>query len=61
MTKKWLVETRVTQRRQYFVEAENEKEAETKSCDASSFHEEDENEETMSITEVIDAEPLDAP
>jgi len=61
MAKKWLVETRVTQRRQYFVEAENEKEAEAKSCDASSFHEEDENEETMSITEVIDAEPLDAP
>ena len=47
---KWIVETRVTQRRTYYVTADNEKEAEAKTCgDVQAEWEEDENEETMSI------------
>lgn len=49
--KRWRVETRATVRKTYFVEAENEKDAEAKSCETQAEHEEDENEETMSITE----------
>lgn len=50
--KRWMVETRATVNRTYFVDAENEKDAEAKSCDAQPDLDEDENEETMNITEV---------
>lgn len=52
--KRWRVETRATVYRVYFVEAEHEKEAEAKSCDASCEISEDENEETISIIEIKD-------
>ena len=52
--KKWMVETRAVVRRQYIVEAEDEKAAEAASCDTTCDHEEDDDEETMSITEVND-------
>lgn len=55
--KKWMVETRVTARCVYFVEAEDEKGAEEASCNTSPDQSEDENEETMSITEVVDTDP----
>jgi len=44
---KWLVETRAIVRRQYFVDAEDEKSAEAASCDTTCDHEEDDDEETM--------------
>lgn len=50
--KRWCVETRTTVLRTYFVDAINEKDAEAASCDATPDLDEDENEETMSITEV---------
>jgi hypothetical protein len=50
--KKWIVETRVTLTRQYRVEAENQKEAEQESIGAEPEHEEEVNEETLSIIEV---------
>lgn len=46
---KWIVRTRATVDKIYYVEANNEKEAEAKSCDMQPDHEEDVNEETMSI------------
>lgn len=46
----WIVETRATLRRFYRVLAENEKAAEAASSDASPYHEEDENEETLIIS-----------
>jgi hypothetical protein len=46
------VETRVTSTRIYFVEADNEKEAEAASGEAQPEHEEEVNEETISISEV---------
>lgn len=49
--KRWLVETRATVIRHRYVEAENEKEAEAKSCEASIDYEEDENEETLLVKE----------
>jgi len=49
--KRWLVETRATVIRHRYVEAENEKEAEAKSCEAAIEHEEDENEETLLVRE----------
>lgn len=48
----WRVETRVTVKRVYFVSALNEKEAEGNSIFTAPSHEEDENEETMSVIEV---------
>ena len=53
--KKWMIETRTTVRRSYIVTAENEKEAEMLALGVPMDHEEDENEETMSITELVDA------
>ncbi len=50
--RKWRVVTRAIVERHYLVTAENEKAAEAASCDATPDHEEDENEETMSICEV---------
>lgn len=47
---RYLVQTRCTVIRHRYVEADNEKEAEVKSCDAPIDHEEDENEETLSVT-----------
>lgn len=44
------VETRATVARYYFVEAADEKGAEALSCDMECACEEDQNEETMSIT-----------
>lgn len=44
---KWIVETRATVRRTYYVEADNEKDAIAKSVSASPEIDEDENEETM--------------
>jgi len=55
--KKWLVETRAIVRRQYFVDAEDEKSAEAASCDTTCDHEEDDDEETMTITEITAKEP----
>lgn len=49
--KRWRVETKATVVRHRYVEAENEKEAEAKSCQAGIDYEEDIDEETMSITE----------
>lgn len=50
MTKQWWkVETQATVRRQYEVFAESEKEAEAISVDSSPDHEEDMQEETMSV------------
>lgn len=49
---RYLVMTRGTVIRHRYVEADNEKEAEAKSVDAAIEHEEDENEETLSITAV---------
>ena len=50
--KRWMVETRATVLRTNFVDAENEKDAEAASCDAQPDLDEDENEETMTISEV---------
>jgi hypothetical protein len=47
--KKWTIETRVTLTRYYRVEAENEKDAEAASVGAEPEHEEEMNEETLSI------------
>lgn len=52
--KKWLVETRAVVHRQYFVDAEDEKSAEAASCDTTCDHEEDDDEETMTITEIVE-------
>jgi hypothetical protein len=49
---KWTVETRATVRRVYEVEAPDEKSAIAATVDLVSDHEEDENEETMSVTPV---------
>ncbi len=49
---RWKVITRATTFRTRYVEAPNEKEAEAASIGAEIEHEEDENEETMSIVEV---------
>jgi hypothetical protein len=54
--KRYLVETRGTVRRQYFVDAENPKAAEEASLIALFDHEEDEDEQTMSITEIVEQE-----
>lgn len=54
MKKKWLVETRATVRRSYYVEGIDEKEAEAASCDTTCDHEEDTNEETTTIVEIIE-------
>lgn len=51
--KRWEVRTRVTLMRYYYVDAEDIKSAETASCEALSDHEEEENEETMEITEIV--------
>jgi hypothetical protein len=51
-TREWRVETRVTATRIYFVKADNEKEAEAKSCDATPDFDEVDNEETLSITQI---------
>lgn len=48
---KYRVETRATVRRVYIVVAKDEKDAEQKSCNIRCDHEEDENEETISILE----------
>lgn len=53
--KKWMVQTRATVTRHYYVDADNEKEAEEKSCGQPFDHEEDQNEETMSIVEVVES------
>ncbi len=45
----WIVETRVTRICRYRVEADDEKGAEAATVDAEPEHEEDENEETLSI------------
>lgn len=50
MKQKWLVETRATVIRHRYVMAENPKEAEELSCSARIVHEEDENEETITVT-----------
>lgn len=55
--KRWMVETRVIVNRTYFVDAEDQKGAEEASCNADPDLDEEENEETMSITEV----PTDHP
>lgn len=58
--KRWMVETRATINRTYFVDAENEKDAEAASCNADADLDEEINEETMSITEVpTEDEPSD--
>lgn len=49
--RRWIVETRVTSRNTYFVEADDEKAAEIATVDASPDATEDENEETTSIVE----------
>lgn len=46
---RYRVETRATVTRHRYVEADNEKEAKAKSCEAPIAYEEDENEETMAI------------
>lgn len=51
--KRWMVETRVVVNRTYFVDAEDEKGAEAASCNATPDLDEEENEETMSISEVV--------
>lgn len=50
--KRWMVETRVIVNRTYFVDAEDEKDAEAASCNADADLDEETNEETISITEV---------
>ncbi len=50
--KRWMVETRAIVRRTYFVCAYNPKEAEEASCNAQPDLDEDESEETMTISEV---------
>jgi hypothetical protein len=50
--KRWEVKTQATVTRFYYVFAEDEKSAEATSCDKTFDHEEDENEETMAITEL---------
>ena len=49
--KRWRVTTRATVIRTYFVEADDEKGAEAASVEASFDLEEDENEETMEVSE----------
>jgi hypothetical protein len=56
--KRWEVRTRATVIRFYYVDADDEKSAEAASCDTTSDHEEDENEETMTITEIVDEAPV---
>lgn len=51
--KRWEVQTRAIVTRYYYVDAEDEKAAEAASCDTTSDHEEDQNEETMKITEIV--------
>ncbi len=50
--KRWMVETRAIVRRTYFVNAEDEKDAEAASCNMDADLDEEENEETISIEEV---------
>jgi len=50
--KRWMVETRATVNRTYFVDAENAKDAEAATCNVQPDLDEDENEETMNISEV---------
>jgi hypothetical protein len=54
--KRYLVETRGTVRRQYLVDAETPKAAEEASFIASFDNEEDEDEQTMPITEIVEQE-----
>lgn len=54
MMKIWLVETRATVIRHRRVKAIDQKSAEEASISARIVHEEDENEETLSIVEVED-------
>ena len=58
---KWTVETLATFRRIYTVEAENEKDAIAKSCDASFDHEEDVTEETTSALPSTGHDSLPSP
>lgn len=51
--KRWEVRTRVILMRYYYVDAEDRKSAEVASCEASCDHEEEENEETMEISEIV--------
>jgi hypothetical protein len=51
--KHWQVETRAIVRRYYYVDAEDEKSAEAASCDTTCDHEEDTDEETLTITEIV--------
>jgi len=55
--KKWLVETRAIVRRQYFVDAEDEKSAEARLLRYHMRSREDDDEETMTITEITAKEP----
>ena len=50
--KRWMVETRVIVNRTYFVDALDEKDAESASCNPDADLDEESNEETISITEV---------
>lgn len=59
--KRWMVETRVTLNRTYFVSADNEKEAEIEACDATADLEEVVNEETMTISEVPTSDDAESP
>lgn len=55
--KHYIVETRATTTRIYYVAADNEKAAEAKACNMAPAHEEDTNEETISITPDAAAAP----
>lgn len=52
MARKWRIERRATVWRYYEVIADSEEEAKEKSSDIEPSHEEDDDEETISITEV---------
>lgn len=51
--KRYMVETRATVRRFYFVDAASEKDAIAKSCNIGATSEEDQDEETLSVTELV--------
>lgn len=52
MTKRWRVETKVTVRRVYFVDADNDHDAKAAIGSTMPDVEEDENEETIDLSEV---------
>lgn len=56
---KWIVTTRATVNKTYYVEAANEKDAEARTRDMQADHEEYENEETMFI--VLEKSDSEAP